>query len=151
MLAARATSDESASLTRSLRASRIRWTADTVINSGMGRRKVNCCAMYPGVLYTDPNSVARDSSSSSSSSSSSCDVRELLPTAYLSSRKSRDHPIVMFPVQTETDQHSAQTTDSVKHMQDSENYRFVVKSSPDVVIETDNEKAQINSTKELHE
>ncbi|KAF5397233.1 hypothetical protein PHET_09999 [Paragonimus heterotremus] len=151
MLGARVTSDESASLARSLRASRIQWTADTVMNSGMGRRKINCCAVYPGVLHTDPNSTARDSSSSSSSSSSSCDVRELLPRTCRCSRKFPGHPIVMFPVQTETDQHSAQTTDSVKRMQHSENYQFVIKSTQDVVIETDNEKADKNSSKELRE
>ncbi|KAF8569241.1 hypothetical protein P879_08595 [Paragonimus westermani] len=123
MLAARATPDESVSLARSLRASRIRWTADTVINSGMGRRKVNCCGVYPGIFYDDSNSPATDSSASfSSSSSCSCDARELQPGAYRRSSNCCGHPVVMFPVQTETDQHSVQKTDSIKHMHDSENY-----------------------------
>ncbi|KAA0188576.1 hypothetical protein FBUS_00827 [Fasciolopsis buskii] len=97
--------DNPVSSTVPMRTSRIQWMEGTVINSCMGRRRVNCCGVYPDIVVERCQSSTLSSSSSPSSSSSSSEDEdsEDIPKAYRCSRNCCGHPIITFP-QTLQDQ-----------------------------------------------
>lgn len=123
----------------SARRSRIVWSAGTVINSAMGRRKVNCCGVYPDIALENYLASDLDFSSSSSSSSTSrtstpvgYGENEDSPKVHLCSANCPGHPPVALQQstggQTSIPYTSAVHPTNMPDM-DSTDVRFVVKPS----------------------
>ncbi|THD21252.1 hypothetical protein D915_008179 [Fasciola hepatica] len=139
--------EDPASSATSMRMSRIQWMEGTVINSCMGRRRVNCCGVYPDIVVERRLSSTLSSSSSPSSSSSSSDNEdtEEIPKAYRCSRHCCGHPIVTFP-QTLHDQSDINAQSSQFR---TSQYDFRVKESTEKENNRQNATEKINDSEEV--
>ncbi|TGZ60207.1 hypothetical protein CRM22_008662 [Opisthorchis felineus] len=117
-------SNDSANPIRPLRTSRIQWIEGTVINSGMGRRKINCCGVYPEIIEQ-----SRSSTSSSSSDSSSDEEGDKPPKAYRCGKNCCGHPIVTFPSSNSSHPPRIPTPEFTQDQIYGGHIRFIIKSS----------------------
>ncbi|KAG5443841.1 hypothetical protein CSKR_100071 [Clonorchis sinensis] len=135
-------SNDSINPIRPLRTSRVQWIEGTVINSGMGRRKINCCGVYPEIIQQ-----SRSSSSSSSSESSSDEEGDKPPKAYRCGKNCCGHPIVTFPSSNSPQPPTLPTPEFTRDQIYGGHIRFIVKSSENSDTESKKETTQDSASK----